>query len=152
MRTIEIGDVFAIDTLKGKVLLHYVLEDKNTGAMIKVLDGFYDYSRGIDLKLVEELPEQFIVSFPIDEAYKTGIVSLIGNVPCRNFEKPKFMRTKHNIKGKFLGWHIVNTETWYRQLVLTLTDEQTKLSPWGIWNDTVLVERLNNGWSLDNWK
>ena len=61
------------------------------------------------------------------------------------------MRTEHNIRGEFLGWHIVDTETWQRQLVKTLSPEQKKLSPWGIWNDTLLIENLVNDWSLEKW-
>jgi len=50
-----------------------------------------------------------------------------------------------------LGWHIIDTETWQRQLVKTLTPEQKQLSPWGIWNDTLLIENLVDDWELEKW-
>ncbi len=61
------------------------------------------------------------------------------------------MRTEHNVKGEFLGWHIIDTHTWQRQLVKNLTPEHKQLSPWGIWNDTLLIENLVNDWDLEKW-
>lgn len=60
-------------------------------------------------------------------------------------------RSEHNIRGSRVGWHIVNTDTWKGQMVNELTPEERLLSPWGIWNDTLLVERLAQKWSLDQW-
>ena len=68
------------------------------------------------------------------------------------FEKPSYMRTKHFIGREFVGWHIIDTSTWKRELVKELSDEQLKLSPWGTINDTLLVDYLLNDWSLENWK
>jgi hypothetical protein len=62
------------------------------------------------------------------------------------------MRIEHMVRGEFLGWHIVNTATWHNTLVKNLSSEEKKLSPWGIWNDTLLIERLTNDWSLENWE
>lgn len=75
----------------------------------------------------------------------------VGFYSTSGFSKSKFVRTKHNVRGEFLGWHIVNTETWQRQLIESLSSEQKKLSPLGIWNDTLLIENLINYWSLENW-
>jgi hypothetical protein len=55
------------------------------------------------------------------------------------------------VRGEILGWHIVNAETLYHELVKELTDEQKLLSPWGCWNDTLLIEMLDEGFSLQNW-
>jgi len=41
------------------------------------------------------------------------------------------MCTNHNVKGEFLGWNIIDSDTWQRQLVKTLNSEQKQLSPWG---------------------
>lgn len=75
----------------------------------------------------------------------------MGHYPPSGFDKPRFMRTEHSVRGEFLGWHIVDTETWQRQLVQTLTKEQKALSPWGIWNDTLLIENLVKDWRLEDW-
>lgn len=62
------------------------------------------------------------------------------------------MRTERFTENGHEGWYIVDTATWKRTKVKELTPEQQSLSPWGIWNDTLLVERIEKGWSLDNWK
>ena len=82
---------------------------------------------------------------------KRKIVELVGFYPANGFKKPEYMRTEHNVRGEFLGWHIINTETWKRELVKSLSLEQKELSPWGVWNDTLLIERLVDNWSLKNW-
>jgi len=36
-------------------------------------------------------------------------------------------------------------------LVKTLSSEQVKYSEWAVWNDTLLIEKLTDEWSLDKW-
>lgn len=91
-----------------------------------------------------------MIYFPLSTANKQKIVEKVGSYLSK-FEKPKYMRTEHIVKGEFLGWYIVNTDTWQRQLVKSLNSEQKQLSPWGIWNDTLLVENLVTDWSLEKW-
>lgn len=55
------------------------------------------------------------------------------------------------IKGEFICWHIIDYETWKRERVEVLTHEQKQLSPWGTWNETKLIEKLVEGWTLDEW-
>lgn len=150
MVKIKIGDIFEINTPKGKAYLHYVYKDKTIGDLIRVLPGLF-LERPTNFEMLVGLKECYMIYFPLTFAYKQKIVDLVGNVSINNFTKPKFMRTEHIINGQFLGWHIIDTDTWQRQLVTVLTSEQKKLSPWGIWNDTLLIERLEQGWSLDNW-
>lgn len=61
------------------------------------------------------------------------------------------MRDTHWVRGEFRGWQIVNLETLHTENVQTLTPEQKKLSQIGIWNDTLLRERLESGWTLEQW-
>jgi len=150
MARIKIGDIFEINTPKGKAYLHYVYKDKVTGELIRVLQGLYG-ERPVNIPELATSNERYIVSFPIAAATKQGIVEVVGHYSMVGFEKPKLMRTEHNVRGKFLGWHLVDTETWQRKLVSTLSPEQKKLSPWGVWNDTLLIENLMNNWSLENW-
>jgi hypothetical protein len=89
--------------------------------------------------------------FPLSAAKKRKIVEPVGHYTIDSFEKPRYMRTEHIIGSKFWGRDIVNTETWQRQLVKKLTPKQKQLSPWGIWNDTLLIERLNEDWNLEKW-
>lgn len=150
MAKIKIGDVFEINTPKGKAYLHYIHKDSVTGELIRVLQGLYS-ERPANIDQLAGLAERYIISFPLSVAAKQNIVEFVGHYSASGFSKPKLMRTKHNVRGEFLGWHLVDTETWHRQLVKTLTPEQKKLSPWGIWNDTLLIENLVNNWSLEKW-
>ena len=147
----KIGDGFEINTLNGIAFLQYVYEDDHIGEMVRVLHGRYEDNKSIDLQYLLSLPEDYLVSFPLKESLKNKTIKFVASHKLENFTKPKFMRTKHNIRGNFLGWHIVDTETWNRELVEELTEEQKRMSPWGIWSEDVLIERLNNDWSLDNW-
>jgi hypothetical protein len=150
MAKIKIGDIFEIKTPKGNAFLHYIYKDKTTGDLVRVLSGLYS-EKPNNFDVLANLPEKYMVFFPLLAAAKKKIVEPVGYFPADNFKKPKFMRTQHNVRGEFLGWHIVDTETWQRQLVKNLTDEQKQLSPWGIWNDTLLIENLMNDWSLKSW-
>lgn len=150
MEKIKIGDLFEINTPRGSAYLHYFHFDDTTGELIRVLDGLYA-ERPVDLDKLVADDERFIVSFPIKAAKKTNIIQSVGNFSTVTFQKPKVMRTKHMIRGEFLGWYLVDTETWERTLVKSLSSEQKKLSPWGIWNASLLIENLVNDWRLENW-
>lgn len=150
MGKIKIGDIFEIETPKGKAYLHYVFKDSVTGELVRVLQGLY-HTRPANLNEVVILKERYFISFPLLAATKQKIVEHVGFSSVSDLSKPKYMRTEHNIRGEFLGWHIVDTKTWQRQLVKILTPKQKELSPWGIWNDTLLIERLVDNWSLDDW-
>ncbi|MFM1652568.1 hypothetical protein ACI7RC_10780 [Brevibacillus sp. B_LB10_24] len=151
MKSPKVGDVFEIATTKGKAFFQYVLNKPDTGQLIRILPGLYN-----DTNNLEELVkgnELFFVYFPLKAAYKQGILKHLGNydVP-KSFKPPRYMRSKSVDKdGNLIKWHIVDTETWHREPVSELSNDQKKLSPWGIWNDSLLIERLSNGWNLDKW-
>lgn len=150
MKRIKVGDIFEINTPKGKAYLHYIYKDQKIGDLIRILPGLYS-ERPISFDKLASSKEKFMVFFPLSAANKQKIVEHVSHYPANNFEKPKFMRNDHIIRGQFIGWHIINTETWERQLVKTLTPEQKKLSPWEVWNDTILIENLIDDWSLEKW-
>ncbi|NAS14136.1 hypothetical protein [Poritiphilus flavus] len=146
---INLGDIFKIQTKKGYAFMQCVHSDKLEGEIIKVFYKIWDNSeQTIDDILKSDF---FLVGFPLKYALKQGIVALVGNSDIGFFEKPKFMRSPHQIGEEKLGWHIIDTATMKRKLVKTLNDEQKKLSPWGIWNDTLLIENLDSGWRLEEW-
>lgn len=147
-----IGDIFEINTPKGKAYLHYIYKDSNPKMgmhLIRVLKGLY-----FEKPNLEELArshERYMIFFPVSAAYNRKIIDKVGHFSAENFSKPKHMRDEHNVRGEHLGWHIIDTDTWHRQLVKELTPDQKKLSEWGTWNDTLLIERLISDWSLEKW-
>lgn len=150
MAKIKLGDIFEINTPKGKAYLHYIYKDKTIGEIIRVLPGLYS-DRLDNFDELASLKERYMIFFPLFFASNRKIVEQVGYYPVDRYEKPQYMRTEFSVRGEFLGWHIVNTDTWQRQMVETLTPEQKKLSPWGVWNDTLLVENLVDDWSLEKW-
>lgn len=150
MTKIKEGDIFEINTPAGLGYLHYIYKDSAIGELVRVLAGIYP-ERPSDFDKLTTSKERYMIFFPLSAAYKRKIIERVGNYPAEGFSMPKYMRTEHNVRGEFLGWHIVNTNNWHRQLVATLTPEQKKLSPWGIWNDTLLIEKLVDDWRLEQW-
>lgn len=152
MKRLAIGDLFEINTQRGKVYFQYVFEKKNIGSLIRILQGIY-LKQPEDFNKIIEQKERFIINFPLKAAYKQEIVKRIGNYNIPNhFLVPKYMRSKRVDKdGNQISWEIVNYKTWNRETVYILTAGQKELSPWGIWNVTMLVEKINQGWTLEKW-
>jgi hypothetical protein len=148
---INIGDLFEIETSKGFAYFQYCYKSENLGELIRILPETFTHRPDSFDKIVAE-KESFMVFFPVLMAYRKKIIHLVANVALLNFEKPKFMREECLLKDEPECWYIVDTSTWKRTKVKELTPEQQSLSPWGIWNDTLLIERIEEGWSLDKWK
>lgn len=149
MARIKLGDIFEIETPKGKAYLHYIFKTKSGIDLIRVLQGLY-----------QELPENFgdlvrskeryMIFFPLGAANYRKIVKRVGFYPADEFEKPQYMRTEHSMPG-VTAWDIVDTDTWKRRVVKELTPEQIQLSDWAGWNDTLLIKRLIDDWKLEDW-
>jgi len=150
MSKIEMGDVFELETSKGKAYLHYIYEDPTLCELIRVLPGLFQ-DRPPELHEIVAKKERYMIFFPLKAAYRRNIVNKVGYVPAEGYAKPAFMRSDHWERFEFKGWHIVDTGTLQRQFVSELTDDQKKLSPWRLWNDTRLCERLVENWSLESW-
>ena len=151
MARIKDGDIFELKTSLGFVYLHRVLKDKTIGELMRVLPGFFK-QRPSDFIDIVQGDEQFYLFFPLSAASKRKIISHVGFYPSNSFSKPKVMRVELFKNQVFSGWHIVNTDDWSRTIIKELSDDHKKLSPWGVWNDTLLVERLVDGWTLENWE
>ncbi|MGS2765287.1 hypothetical protein [Sinomicrobium sp. M5D2P9] len=149
-KKLELGDVFEIKTSKGKGYLQCVKLPKDTSEVekIKVFSDLYRQKPEIAEVVISE--KFYYVDFPLIAAYKNEIVEFIENVPLpEDFSCPRYYRTEHMFGS---GWQIVDSETWERKSVEVLNSEQKKLSPWGVWNDTLLIENLEDNWRLENWE
>ena len=152
MKRTKIGDVFEIDTPKGKGYFQYVYSDKKMGELIRILPGLYSHTPE-EMSSITAEKEMYFVHFPLNAAYKQGIVRLVGNFALpEELEIPRKMRDDFvDRNGNRICWHIVDYETWKRESVKELTDEQKRLSQWGIWNDTLLIQRMAEGWTPQQW-
>lgn len=146
---IKIGEVFELDSRSLRVTLHYVYDDPRIGQLVRV---FNSVPSPTGIPELESATEAFLIFFPLEMAVKKGVVRPLGSAKIPgDFEKPKFMRSKYTVRGEFCGWHIVDTETWVRHLVKSLSEDERNLSPWGVWNSELLISRLSEGWSLEKW-
>lgn len=149
---LKVGDVFEVDTPRGKAYIQYASHDEVIGELIRVLPGVYD-KRPENLMEIVNGEEEYFIHFPLKAAKKQKLVELISNFElAKGLEIPKKFRDDITDKdGNLIGWHIVDYDTWQRETISELSEEQKKLSPWGTWNDTLLIERILQEWTLENW-
>ncbi len=146
---VKIGDLFEIETANGKAYLQYVNNRENFGESVRVFYKLFDNEPDKqDLIRLIKSEEYFYIGFALKEALKLGIVKKEFSIPILN-PFPKYFRTEHLFKNNW--WQIIDFQTWKRESVEHLSEEQKKLSPWGIWNDTLLIENLEKDWRLENW-
>ncbi|CAM4240873.1 hypothetical protein [Flavobacterium terrigena] len=147
----KIGDVFKIKTNIGFGYLQYVETDDLGIDFVRVLEPIS--ANGEITQAGVDQTERWNIGFPLKTAARRKIVEMVGNFEIpKSFVNSEFARSEHNIRGEFLGWHIVHKSTLKRELKSDLDEKNLKLSPHGIMNDTLIVERLEQNWRLENWK
>ena len=151
MARINLGEIFEIKTAKGFAYLHYFYLDNDKIPWLRVLPGMYK-DRPDNVEELAATKEKYILRFMIGVAYHRKYVEKTGFFPADSFKKPQFMRSPESRGGDFLGWYIINTDTFFRNLFQELTSEQIQLSSWGIWSYPLLLDRLESNWSLEKWR
>ena len=148
---LEKGQVFSIYTASGFGFLQY-LETDNLGVeYVRILDPIKN-SQEISQDEINQ-HQRWCCGFPLKSALSKKLIEYIGpfDLPPK-YKVDDWTRSPHNIQGKHLGWHIVNRETLERKFKKTLKRKHLKLSPHGVSNDTLIKERLEKGWKLNDWK
>ncbi len=145
------GDIFKISTKIGFGFLQFTELDSMGIEYIRVLDPISENSTITQFEIDKK--ERWCTGFPLRAALRKKIVEKIGNyrIP-RNFKVSDLVRSKHIIGDEFLGWFIVNRKTLKRKFKTELSKKQLRLSPHGIMNDTLIIERLEENWKLSEWK
>ena len=154
MNKIQIGDLFRVEGKNRQVLLHWVGNYQEPNPQVaQLVRVFYSpLDQGVDYSDLVAKPELYLIYFPLIVSHKKNLIEKIGNYPVpKDFQLPKFMRDPHIVRGKFLGWHIVEINTLQRRFVTDLSDEERTLSPFGIWNTPYLVDHLEKDWKLETW-
>lgn len=147
----RIGDVIEIPTSSGCAYAHFThkhVEPPRYGAMIRVLPGLYDQQPSDFGDLVRH-PPQFITFFPLGAACSRKIVRVVASelVPESAKDFPTFRSSHRDREGKRVGpWSLWDGRRSWK--VERLTEiELKRCPPLGVWNDTLLVERILSGWS-----
>lgn len=147
MAKIKLGDVVEIVTSKGLVYAQYTHRHKQYGALLRVFEDFYETRPRNFTKLVESKP-LFMCFFPLGAAVDRGIFSIVDNVavPLAAQQFPTFRAGVIDPSTRKVGaWWLWNGEDEWR--VGELTAEQRKFPIRGVWNDTLLIERVESGWT-----
>lgn len=151
---IELGDVYTLPFSSGLIILQYVATGKNGIDIVRVFRVPCENGQEVNIAETVSGSEEFFLHFALQGAARKKIVSFAGHYPFPvGCSTPRLMRTMIRRHEKDEPqWFIVDVETLERKPVAELTNEIIKLSPFGIWNDTLLVDRMGNGWSLQTWK
>jgi len=149
MAKLKIGDVVEIKTTKGLVYAHYTNKDSKWGSLLRVFQRFYDI-RPEGLEDVVKGEPMFITFFPLSAAVKQDIVSIAGNVvvPPEAQAFPIFRNgvpdpVTRKIK---VCWLWDGEKEWK---VGELTPALRKLPILEVVNDTLLIERIESGWTSE---
>lgn len=143
----KVGDVFEIETKKGKGYLQYVKEPMDNTELEKTRVFYNLFSLQTELSKIVS-GEYFFLEFPLKAAKRMKILSYVGNLELPStLRYPRYFRSV-NVFGE--GWRIIDA-TGGQIFVEKLDEKQKKLSPWGTWNDTLLIDNLEKGWRLENW-
>jgi len=147
MARLKIGDIIQIPTCKGFAYAQYTHKHPQYGALIRVFHKFYDTPTHNYLQLASQA-ERFATFFPLGAAVNRKIVTIAGNAPIPTYAQ-QFPTFRAGVidpsTGKVPTWWLWDGEKEW--LVGELTTEQRKLPIRGIWNDTLLIERIESGWT-----
>jgi hypothetical protein len=150
---IQFGDVVEINTSKGLAYAIYTHRHKTRpkyGALIRVFDHLF-LSGPVRLPDLLKTPIRFSTFFPLQAAITKGIVKVVGNLPIPESLKPFPLFRSGVIDPKtkrVCVWWLWDGEKSWR--VGNLTAEQRKIPIRGVWNDTYLIHRIEEGWRPEN--
>lgn len=151
MSKIQKGDVFRIQTNIGFGFLQFIELTQDKLYYIRVLD--FISKEGTISQIGVDKAERWCTEFVLNIALHRKIVEKVDSFKIpRKFKVRKYARSKHIIGNEFLGWFIINRKSLKRRLKKKLSRRHIKLSPHGIMNDTYIIERLQESWTLENWK
>lgn len=143
----KIGDVFSIQTVKGKAYFQFTAKNKLMGQLILVLPGIYSSELvGEELQRLLKIDTNFYIFFHIASALKAGVIEKVGNyeIPEHSRSFPIFRSGVPDASGHVANWGLWDGEkSWF---IGSLTPEQRKLPIRGAWNDTLLISRIEQGW------
>ncbi|MFB3304750.1 hypothetical protein [Pseudomonas sp. AMR01] len=142
---IRVGDVFVIATTNGKAYLQFVKKIPPMGSLIRVLPGTYNELPDLDALVGEKT--NFWIFFPVSAALKQGIIQKAkgGAIPEHSQKTPTFRAgVVDPSTGRVDTWWFWNGEREWK--VGEITPEQRSYPIRGTWNDTLLVQRIEEGW------
>ena len=141
----KIGDVVEIPTPLGLAYAHFTHKHPTFGALLRVLPGVFPEQPKDTATLVRQTP-QFLAFFPLGAACNRGIVRVVANepIPVEAHAFPTFRSGIANREGVVENWWLWDGEKEWK--VGAMRPGMEHLPIRGVWNDTLLVERIVSGW------
>ena len=149
-RRAQIGDVIEIPTAKGLAYAHYTHQHPTHGGLIRVFDALFE-SRPTGFAELVSGPVRFSTLFPVRAAINRGIFTVVGHeqIAQQNRPFPVFRGGNPDPKTKKVAaWWFWDGEKSWR--VGEITAEERKFPLREVWNDTLLVDRIEAGWTPSN--
>lgn len=146
----QIGNIIEIPTAKGLAYAQYTHHHPTHGGLIRVFDVLFQSRPSAFSELVMGLV-RFSTFFPVAAAVKRGVFKVVGyeKVALPNQPFPVFRNGVADPKTrKVVVWWFWDGEREWK--VGEITPEQRKMPIVGVWNDTLLVERIETGWTPCN--
>ena len=141
----RIGDVIEVATPKGLAYAQFTHKHDappRYGPLIRVLPGSYEKRPDSFGELVLQ-KERFFVFFPLGAACARGLVRIVANKAIPEWARSFPILRSEAYEGP--SWYLWDGRRKWR--VFQLTAEERGYSPIAIWNDTLLIERIVDGWS-----
>jgi hypothetical protein len=139
----QIGDVIEIETARGLAYAQYSHEHRDPprmGSLLRVLPGLYETRPAQFAPLVEQ-EEQFWVFFPLGAAARGQLVRIVANEPLPDPKRPFPVFRARNASGPWWMWD--GKREWRARP----GDPWTPRALRSTWNDTMLIERIAEGWT-----
>ena len=150
MAKVKIGDIIEVKTNIGYFYAQYTHQDSTHGALIQLTKNNFE-KRPANLDDVANAEVGIITFFPLNIAVQRQIFPVIGNAPIsRNRQKFPVFRVRGDIdkERNVKQWRFWDGQNaWPDFWIKELNDEQKNLPIRCIWNDTLLIERLESGYS-----
>jgi hypothetical protein len=146
-KRVKEGDVIEIPTAKGLAYAQYALKKEQWGALLRVLPGFHQ-TRPLDFSELVSQRERFVTFFPLQAAVSRNIFEVVARVEVPDAARafPLFRAAGFiDRAGKVHDWLLWDGEREWR--AGQLTDELRRLPIRGVWNDTFLIERIEQNWT-----
>ncbi|MCK4761257.1 MAG: hypothetical protein KAW12_03595 [Candidatus Aminicenantes bacterium] len=146
MKRVKIGDIIEVETKIGFAYAQYTHKHKMYGALIRVFDKIFESRPKSFKKLILE-NVRFSTFFPLQAAISKKIFEIVCNEPVRPdlHTFPTFRGGLYDpITKKTKVWWLWDGEKEWK--IGDLKENQRKLSILEIWNDTLLIDRIESGW------
>lgn len=148
MTAIRTGDVVEVAIRDGFAYALYTHKHAVYGAMLRISATTFPDKREYGFGLLFDDEVQFSCFFPLAAAGKRSFVRIVGNieVPPELGAFPMFRTGIPDPKtGRVGDWWLWDGEDEWK--VGAITDEQRKYPIRGVWNDTMLIERIESRWT-----